>query len=44
MIPAPVGVEESIKNVAGSEKMKLEEKGEDGINLYFKRKYLANSK
>ena len=44
MIPVHAEAERSIKNVVESEKMKLEEKGEDGINFYFKRKYLANSK
>jgi len=42
MIPAPVEVERSIKNVVASKKVKLEEEGEDEINLQFNRRCLAN--
>ena len=42
MIPAPVEVERSIKNVVGNERVEFEEKGKDGINLQFNRHCLAN--
>ena len=42
MIPVPVEVERSIKNVVASEKVKLEEEGEDEINLQFDRRCLVN--
>jgi hypothetical protein len=42
MIPAPVEVERSIKNVVENERVKFEEKGKDGINLQFNRHCLAN--
>ena len=42
MIPAPVEVERSIKNVVENEKCNGSERGKEGLNLQFNRQPLAN--
>jgi len=42
MIPVPVEVERSIKNVVENEKCNGSERGKEGLNLQFNRQSLGN--